>query len=320
MEYEKKTKERLIEKINELSQYVAELKYFEEEIKQTKVTQEDFINAFLQNLIPLAISIPAKEGFVEVSNAFLRLLESERDEVIRHTAVENGYITEEQRTFLLNELKKSNRIENLIMEFRTKKGELKYGLLNAVTTTINNENYLFLVLQNATEFRLETENLERNRKQLEDMVGKRTAELERKNIKLQELTTTLKVLLKQREDDKKDMEERFELNIRDLVLPYIEQMKKGRLEARQRSYLDIIETNLQKIATPLMKNMQQFNLTPKQIKVASLVKHGKSTKEIAELLGISIGSIDVHRKNIRTKLGLSNRKANLQLHLKSLEQ
>lgn len=319
MEYEKKTKERLIEKINELSKYVAELKEFEEEIKQTKVTQ-DFINEFLQNLIPLAVSLPEKDGFVEVSNAFLKLLESDRDEVIRRTAVENGYITEEQKEFILKELDKSNRIENLIMEFRTKKGELKYGLLNAVMTNINNENYLLLVLQNATGFKLETENLERNRKQLEDMVEKRTAELERKNIELQELTTTLKVLLQQREDDRKDMEDRFVLNIRDLVLPYLEQVKKGRLDVRQRSCLDIIETNLQKIATPLMKNMQQFNLTPKQIKVASLVKHGKSTKEIADLLGISIGSIDVHRKNIRTKLGLNNRKENLQLHLESLEQ
>lgn len=318
MKYEKRTKERLIEKINELSKYVAGLKEFEE-IKQTNVPQE-FINEFMQNLIPLAVSIPAKDGFVEVNNAFLKVIESDRDEVIRHTAVENGYITKEQKEFILKELNKNNRIENLIIEFRTKKGELKCGLLNAVMTNIDNENYLLLVLQNATGFRQETEILERNRKQLEDMLEERTAELERKNVKLQELTTTLKTLLQQREDDRKIMEDKFVLNIRDLVLPYIEQMKKGRLDVRQRSCLDIIETNLQKIATPLMKNIQQFKLTPKQIKVASLVKHGKSTKEIADLLGISIGSIDVHRKNIRTKLGLNNRKENLQLHLERLEQ
>lgn len=318
MKYEKRTKERLIEKINELSKYVAGLKEFEE-IKQTNVPQE-FINEFMQNLIPLAVSIPAKDGFVEVNNAFLKVIEGDRDEVIRHSAVENGYITKEQKEFILKELTKNNRIENLIIEFRTKKGDLKCGLLNAVMTNIDNENYLLLVLQNATGFRQETEILERNRKRLEDMLEERTAELERKNVKLQELTTTLKTLLQQREDDRKVMEDKFVLNIRDLVLPYIEQMKKGRLDVRQRSCLDIIETNLQKIATPLMKNIQQFKLTPKQIKVASLVKHGKSTKEIADLLGISIGSIDVHRKNIRTKLGLNNRKENLQLHLERLEQ
>jgi DNA-binding CsgD family transcriptional regulator len=38
------------------------------------------------------------------------------------------------------------------------------------------------------------------------------------------------------------------------------------------------------------------------------------------MLKISTESIDVHRKNIRKKLGLSNRKANLQSHLVSLEQ
>jgi DNA-binding CsgD family transcriptional regulator len=130
----------------------------------------------------------------------------------------------------------------------------------------------------------------------------------------------LKVLLKQREDDKKDMEERFVMNMQNLVLPFVEQMKKGNLGAGQQANLDIIETHLHNIATPLLKNIRQFNFTPKEIKVAMLVKEGKSTKEIAEMLKISTESIDVHRKNMRKKLGVSNRKANLQSHLVSLEQ
>jgi DNA-binding CsgD family transcriptional regulator len=100
----------------------------------------------------------------------------------------------------------------------------------------------------------------------------------------------------------------------------VEQMKKGHLGAGQQANLDIIETHLHNIATPLLKNIRQFNFTPKEIKVAMLVKEGKSTKEIAEMLKISTESIDVHRKNMRKKLGLSNRKANLQSHLVSLEQ
>ncbi len=162
--------------------------------------------------------------------------------------------------------------------------------------------------------------LERYRGHLEDMVKERTDELETKNLTLQELNTTLKVLLKQRENDKNDMEERFVMNVKNLVLPYVEQMKKGCHDVGQRSYLDIIETHLHDIATPLMKKMRQFNLTPKEIKVAMLVKQGKPTKEIAVILGIAQGSVDVHRKNIREKLGLSNKKANLQSYLDNLEQ
>jgi PAS domain S-box-containing protein len=164
------------------------------------------------------------------------------------------------------------------------------------------------------------EELKAHQMQLEKVVKERTEDLEIKNITLQELNTTLKVLLKQRDDDKKDMEERFVTNIRNLILPFVEQMKKGRFDVGQQLCLDIIETHLHNIATPLLKNMRQFNLTPKEIKVAALVRNGRTTKEIAEILNVATGSIDIHRNNIRKKLGLNSRKANLQSHLETLGQ
>ncbi len=68
-----------------------------------------------------------------------------------------------------------------------------------------------------------------------------------------------------------------------------------------------------------MNNIRQFDLTPREFQVASLIKEGKTSKEIAQILGIEKGSIDTHRKNIRKKLGL-NRASNLQSHLHFLEK
>ena len=81
------------------------------------------------------------------------------------------------------------------------------------------------VWRDISELKRVEEDLETHRRQLEDMVRERTAELEMKTTSLQELNTALKVLLQQREEDKKATEERFVMNVRNLVLPYVEQMK-----------------------------------------------------------------------------------------------
>ena len=157
-----------------------------------------------------------------------------------------------------------------------------------------------------------------HRERLQDMIKERTRELEEKTFDLEELNTALKVLLRHREEDRRDLEERFIANIKNLILPYAEKMKRTHLDQHQKSYLNIIETHLNEISSPLMKNMQQFNFTPTEVKIASLIKDGKTTKEISEVLGIASSSINSHRNSIRKKLDLSDRGANLQSRLQSL--
>ena len=55
-----------------------------------------------------------------------------------------------------------------------------------------------------------------------------------------------------------------------------------------------------------------------EIKIANLVREGKTNKEIADVLFISINTVLVHRHHIRTKLGIKNKKTNLRSHLLSL--
>jgi DNA-binding CsgD family transcriptional regulator len=74
--------------------------------------------------------------------------------------------------------------------------------------------------------------------------------------------------------------------------------------------------------SPYLKKLSaQFqNFTPMQLQVADLVKAGKTTKEISEVLHLSDRAIEFHRNNIRNKLGLKNKKMNLRSYLLSLYQ
>jgi DNA-binding NarL/FixJ family response regulator len=47
----------------------------------------------------------------------------------------------------------------------------------------------------------------------------------------------------------------------------------------------------------------KFSLTPREQEVLCLLAEGKRAAEIASALGISVATADVHRRNIKTKLG-----------------
>ncbi len=179
--------------------------------------------------------------------------------------------------------------------------------------------------------------------QLEELVQERTTELANANRKLEleveerkraekalkaqshhleEVNTALKVLLKKRGEDKKEVEENVLSNVKELVSPYLKRLEKGRMDTRQSTLVKILSSNLDNIISPFISKLSSryFSFTPTEIRVANLVKEGKTNKEIAELLLISKNTVLFHRHNIRSKLGLKNKKINLRSHLLSYDE
>lgn len=144
--------------------------------------------------------------------------------------------------------------------------------------------------------------------------------LELKTRSLEEANTALKVLLKHREEDKAALEEQVLTNVRKLIFPYLENLKHLKLNEQQAAQVNIIEENLKNIVSPFLHNLTSsyLELTPREIQIANLVKEGKTTKEITDILNISATAVDFHRKNLRAKFGIKNKTTNLMAFLSSL--
>jgi PAS domain S-box-containing protein len=156
--------------------------------------------------------------------------------------------------------------------------------------------------------------------QLERRVKERTIALENKTKSLEDVNTALRVLLKKREQDRYVLEKQMSLNVRELVFPYIQRLGETQLNDIQKNCLEMMEATLNDIVSPFLSKLPLvfLHLTPSEIQVANLVKHGKTTKEIARILNLSGKTIEFYRKRIRQKVGITNQQINLRTFLNTL--
>jgi len=160
------------------------------------------------------------------------------------------------------------------------------------------------------------------RKRAEHSLQQNQKELRAQSHHLEEVNTALRVLLNQHERDQRGLSDMVRRNVEQLVHPYLEKIMNTRLDTRQKTLLQILDTNLDNIVSPFINRLagRTGNFTPMEIRVADLIKAGKTNDEIADVLLVSKNTILFHRHNIRTKLDIKNKKINLRAHLLSLEQ
>jgi len=159
-----------------------------------------------------------------------------------------------------------------------------------------------------------------DRKRAEEALRTSSEELKSKSHELEEMNAALRVLLKQREEDKNELEERILASVKELVMPHLDELKKCLSGQKERTHVHIMESSLKGIISPFAQrlSLQFLHLTQKEIQIANLIKEGKTTKEIARFMSLSKFAIDTHRAHLRRKLGLTNKKANLRTYLSSI--
>lgn len=145
-------------------------------------------------------------------------------------------------------------------------------------------------------------------------------EMQQRVASLSETNIALNSLLKIREQDRATLEAAIATNVQQLIMPYVKRLQQEGLEPQQQTLLTIIEDYLDNLISPFLHRMATINqqLTPQELKVASLIRQGRSSKEIGKALKLTVNGVGFHRKSIRTKLGLTGSGKNLRSQLMAL--
>jgi len=121
----------------------------EEEIKES---EEKFIIAFQMSPVSVAISSVSDNKFIDINNTFLKDMGYTREEVIGRTAKElNIWADESERLWIINEISEKRRIFGKVIGYRTRKGEILYGLSSMALVRVNGEPCTLSTVVNITE-------------------------------------------------------------------------------------------------------------------------------------------------------------------------
>ena len=142
--------------------------------------------------------------------------------------------------------------------------------------------------------------------------------IQREHQALQEANIALRAVLSRLEEEKQEIRASILANIQKIIMPIVFELELE-VTGRQRSYVTLLRQSLQEIASPFLTQLsrEHMQLTPVEIAIGTMIRNGLSTKEIAQLRCISAATVRRHRENIRRKLGLRNRKANLATYLQA---
>jgi len=310
------SEKELLKQIEALKQEIAALSESNERLRES---EEKFTTIF-QNANDEIIYVGADGTIIDINHKVEDIFGYKREEAIGKKFYEFDVLSPEewQRLIDLTQDLLSNRttqMQVLQFEARRKGGEKIYLEVNPRLIKREGQTIgILAIIRDISTRKREEELLRKHTEQLDKLLKERTLNLE-------ELNAALKVIIKQVEEVKAEIQDKITFNITEFILPYLEKIKKTSLDEVQRTYLNSLEKNLNDITAPVLRGIstKYLKLTPSEIQIANLVKQGKNTKEIAGALFMSARTIETHRYNIRIKLGLKGKKLNLRTYLSSLD-
>jgi PAS domain S-box-containing protein len=267
-----------------------------------------------QSIIDGFVSVTMEGQFVEFNEPFRMMVGYERDELRNLTYMNltpakwHAYESE----IVADQVLVRGHSEVYQKEYRRKDGRVfPVELLTVlVRDAAGNPDYMWAFVRDISERKLAEDSL----KALNTRVENEHEALQRKHEALQEVLNHI-------EAEKTRLKSQIVANIDKLIAPMIRQLQ--RLNAKhpqQKKMLDLLTHALDDISAPFLDTLATkfATLSPRELQICNLVKDGLQSKEIADLLGISVLTVSKIRQQIRAKLGLENEKISLTEFLQSL--
>ena len=246
-----------------------------------------------------------------VNKAYCRYFKMTREELLGHSFL--PMITKKRQQIVLRDLSTLTPDHPLI-SYDMKVVSSRRGVIwqHWINRGIFDESGKLVEYQAVGRDITKLKNKEIALKDSEKLLRVQKKNLEQKNVALKEI-------LHQIDSEKNQFKEDMILNIDNLIMPIVKKIRSER-DATRGKYIDLLENNLLEMVSSFGRKIseQQLRVTPREIEVCNMVKNGLTSKEIANLLYISFNTVENHRVNIRKKLNIHNRRANLTTFLQNI--
>ncbi len=162
---------------------------------------------------------------------------------------------------------------------------------------------------------------------LEQQVKKQSAELQKANallkiqsVEVAHLEATASKMMEQLGGDKTQLEASMISQLTELFISLLQKLKDGVSDGSQECVVEAVETMLGNLITPFLTKLPNeyhaFTLT--ELRIAALLKEGRNSKEVAEILCLAPSTIIWYRKRMRRKLGIEDPKEMLVDYLPTI--
>ncbi len=135
---------------------------------------------------------------------------------------------------------------------------------------------------------------------------------------LHESNTALRIVLARIEQEKQETHRDVETNVEKILMPILQALAL-QLPPHQTKYVDLLRANLEELTSPFINqlSLSYRSMTPTEIAICNMIRNGMRTKEIADMRGVSVATINRQREKIRRKLKITNQDVNLATFLQS---